>query len=280
VLDHAFGLVLWAGTVFSSAGVATVEPTALDKDLAVQTIEPGVFMVVHRFPTACNSLIVRCSQHEFVWVDTPCTNQATEPVHRWLRQTFADPNIIQINTGFHNDNLGGNGYLIDQGIPCYGSDLTPKLIAERWEQTKQKVLPYYTQAGEKYRDAFVAQNLVPPNRLYPLSQGLTLHVGDESVEVFFPGPSHTPDNVVVCFRNRRILFGGCMILTLAAKAPGFVGDADTAAWPISVRKVLEHYPQTRLVVPGHGAWGGPELLRHTVRLCEQYNQRQQQNVNQ
>jgi len=204
-------------------------------------------------------------------VDTPCTDQATESVHRWLRQTFPDPNVTQINTGFHNDNLGGNGYLIGQGIPCYGSDLTPKLIAERWEQTKQQALPYYAAAGEKYRDAFVNQELVPPNKLYPLSQGLTLRIGRESVEVFFPGASHTLDNVVVYFKNRRILFGGCMIKALEARTLGFVGDADMAAWPGSVQKVLDRYPRSRILIPGHGAWGDLELARHTIRLCAPRN---------
>ncbi|MBN1362650.1 MAG: hypothetical protein JW993_18780 [Sedimentisphaerales bacterium] len=168
---------------------------------------------------------------------------------------------------------GGNGYLIAQGIPCYGSDLTPRLIAERWEQTKQQVLPYYAQAGDDVRDAFVNQKLIAPNKLYPLAQGLALRVGAESVEVFFPGPSHTTDNVVVYFKNERILFGGCMIKALAARTPGFVGDADMSAWPVSVQKVLDRFPDARLVVPGHGAAGDLALLSHTIRLCEQHNRR-------
>jgi metallo-beta-lactamase class B len=273
MLSCRIGLVLWVCFTLIGTTVLAVEQVVLDDELAIQTVEPGVFMVVHRFPSACNSLIVQCSDRDFVWVDTPCTNQATEQVHRWLRQTFTDPNVIEINTGFHNDNLAGNGYLIAQGVPCYGSDLTPKLIVERWEQTKQKVLPTYAKAGEKYRDALLNDKLIPPNRLYPLSRGLTLTIGAKSVEVFFPGASHTPDNVVVYFKSRRILFGGCMIKALDAKTPGFVGDADMAAWPISVQKVLERYPETHLVVPGHGTWGDLELLRHTIRLCEQHRSR-------
>jgi glyoxylase-like metal-dependent hydrolase (beta-lactamase superfamily II) len=253
------------------AAAAVGAPIALSEDVEIQPVESGVFIVVHRFGGACNSLLVQCAPREFVWVDTPCTDDATSQVHQWLKRTFTDPNIIQINTGFHNDNLGGNGYLIAQGIPCYGSDLTPRLIAERWEHTRQMVLPYYAQAGEKVREIFLGQRLVPPNKLYPLAQGLTLRAGDESVEVFFPGPSHTADNVVVYFKNKRILFGGCMVKTLAARTPGFVVDADMAAWPISVQKVLDRFPDAQRVVPGHGAAGDLALLPHTIRLCEQYN---------
>jgi metallo-beta-lactamase class B len=100
---------LWIGLLLDAGDVPTTGPAILDEDLQIQRVEPGVFMVVHRFPGVCNSLIVRCSQRDFVWVDTPCTDQATEKVHRRLKRTFADPNVIQVNTGFHNDNLGGTG---------------------------------------------------------------------------------------------------------------------------------------------------------------------------
>ena len=118
----------------------------------------------------------------------------------------------------------------------------------------------------------VSQTLDPPNRLYPLTEGLTLTVGRETVEVYFPGPSHTVDNVVVYFRGRDLLFGGCMIKALGARNPGFTGDADMAAWPWSAQKVLERYPKARLVVPGHGPVGTLELVRHTIDLCRRHNQ--------
>lgn len=248
------------------------EPIIIDEELQIETIEPGVFLIVHRFPGPCNSMIVQCPNNTLVWVDTPLTDQATQQVHEWLLQTYKDPNIIQINTGFHNDNLAGNGYLINRGIPCYGSDLTPTLIKEYWDQSVKKVLPYYERAGQRYRDALVNHKLVPPNKLYPLTKGLTLNIGEETAEVYFPGPSHTRDNVVVYFKQRHLLFGGCMIKALMAENPGFTGDADMTAWPISAQKVLEKYPHARIVVPGHGHWGNLDLVRHTIKVCEKYQQ--------
>lgn len=100
-------------------------------------------------------------------------------------------------------------------------------------------------------------------------EGLDLQVGDETVEVYFPGTSHTLDNVVVFFKSRRLLYGGCMIKAIEARSPGFIADADMAAWPQSLKKVEERYPQARIVVPGHGRWGDHELTRHTIKLCEQ-----------
>lgn len=259
-------LVAFAGAIPGA------EPIALDAELQIQPVEAGIWLVVHRFPVACNSLLVECGPKQFVWVDTPCTNEATQQVHEWLQQTFDEPNLIEINTGFHNDNLAGNGYLLAQGIPCYGSDVTPGLIADCWPATVQKVLPYYErQANKKYRDTLLRQKLESPDKLYPLEQGLMLKVGSETVEVHFPGPSHTVDNVVVYFQGRHLLYGGCMIKALAARSPGFTGDADMAAWPRSVRTVLDRYGDARLVVPGHGSAGDLSLVRHTITLCQEYN---------
>jgi len=261
-------VVLLASAGWCGAG----EPIALGDEVRLEPIEEGVWLVVHQFAGGNNSLLVRCDEQRFVWVDTPCTDEATRLVHEWLERTFADPNVVEINTGFHNDNLGGNGYLLSRGVLCYGSDVTPRLIAECWTETVRKVLPYFEgEANKKYRDILIRRKLVAPNRLYPLTEGLVLKVGPETVEVHFPGPSHTVDNVVVYFRGRRLLFGGCMVKALASRTPGFTGDADMVAWPASVRKVLARYPDACIVVPGHGRWGGLSLLRHTIGLLEEYN---------
>lgn len=263
-------LLLMGATSFADECPAT-DPIALTPRLQVQTIEPGVYLIVHRFPAACNSLLVQCAPNTFVWVDTPLTNEATAQVHQWLKENHHDPNLIQINTGFHNDNLAGNGYLISQGIPCYGANIIPKLIKDCWPNTVKQVLPYHERQGERFKKGLLVP-LVPPNRLYPLKEGLTLQLGPESVEVYFPGPSHTLDNVVVYFPKKRILFGGCMIKAANTRTPGFTGDADMAAWPRSVEKVLERYPNARLVFPGHGRWGDHALTRHTLELLKKYNQ--------
>lgn len=45
-----------------------------------------------------------------------------------------------------------------------------------------------------------------------------------------------------------------------------MADADTAAWPASLERVRARFPEVRIVVPGHGSVGGPELLSHTLEL--------------
>jgi metallo-beta-lactamase class B len=145
-------------------------------------------------------------------------------------------------------------------------------VKERGEHSRAQILewlkaPQYTRFYEVHQQL----EFKVPDHVFNIHDGLQLSIGNEQIEVFFPGPSHSPDNVVVYFPTRRVLFGGCMIKSLESKNLGFTGDADLAEWPKSVRKVLEKYKDSKIVVPGHGECGDIRLLHHTLQLlatCE------------
>ena len=67
----------------------------------------------------------------------------------WISDTFGQKNIIEINTGYHVDNLGGNKALIDRGIPVYGSEKTVQLLKERGEETRNLILSWLTDPVNK-----------------------------------------------------------------------------------------------------------------------------------
>jgi len=65
----------------------------------------------------------------------------------------------------------------------------------------------------------------------------------------------------------NVLFGGCLVKEVGA-GKGNLEEANPTAWPESVRNVKAKYPDVKMVVPGHGAWGGIELLDYTINLFE------------
>jgi metallo-beta-lactamase class B len=81
------------------------------------------------------------------------------------------------------------------------------------------------------------------------------------------GEGHTKDNVVGYFPSENILFGGCLIKELKA-TKGYLGDANIAQWPNTVERIKEQYPNIKIVIPGHGAIGGSELLDYTIKLFQ------------
>ena len=235
----------------------------INKELHIRQIRNGVFAVTHAFPWPANSLIVEMANSDLVLVGTPYTPAAMNEVLAWIKEYFDERKIIEINTGYHVDNLGGNRALIDKGIPVYGSDLTAQLLKERGEQTRQVILGMLKGTmNESYYQAQAEIPYVAPTYLFPLVQGLTLQFGDEGVDVYFPGPSQAPDKVVVYFPDKKVLFGGCMIL--GGDQIGNTSDADLKNWPLAVRK-LEQF-DVDIVVPGHGDRFDAGLIQHTIDL--------------
>lgn len=251
--------------------MANGKSVTLSKELDINEIAPDVFVVEHRFPWAANSLIVKVSGHEFVWVDTPYTRLATQEVMEWLERTYDQVSVVVINTGYHPDNLGGNEYLQRAGVTVFGSFLTDRLLRDKWDGTKAQILKWLTDKEHaSFRHAYENMSLYPPNELFQVKEGLHLEFADDTVETYYPGPSHAEDNLVVYFKNKRILFGGCMVKELDAKNLGFTGDADLKKWPNAVEQVRDKYPDAHIVVPGHGAPGNLALLDHTLDLLSKW----------
>jgi len=251
----------------------------LSKDLQITKIETGVYVVTHSFPWPGNSLVVFLSENKVAFVDTPYNNKATQKVVEWIKSKNEKANIIEINTGFHNDNLGGNEYLLSQNIPIYGSKVTARLIKDgkiyKTMAAASELLKKSGKANQKCLEAYKTQKFEAPNHLFDIEEGLLLNIEKEIIEVYFPGESHSIDNLVVYFHNRKILFGGCMIKSLESKGPGFTGDANMEEWPKSVEKVLNKYKNARIVIPGHGNWGDTKLLKHTIEILTNYNKENQ-----
>jgi metallo-beta-lactamase class B len=241
----------------------------LSDELRIEKIEEDVYVVIHNFPWPANSMLVRCAGDVLVWVDTPYTDEAAGLVLDWIKTEFGKIRIVEINTGYHNDNLGGNGCLIQNGIEIYGSDLTDRLLKEQSEKMRMQTLTLLKEPKfKKYYEAHLAAVYAGPSHLFEIDKGLNLMFEKDTVEVFYPGPSHTEDNIVVYFLCKKLLFGGCMVKSAQSNNLGNTLDADMEQWPVSLKKVLDKFGDARIVVPGHGPVGGIELIEHTLKLIE------------
>jgi len=104
-----------------------------------------------------------------------------------------------------------------------------------------------------------------------VSSRIPLKINGEAFSVYFPGESHTIDNVVVYLKNKNILFGGCMILSMGHKRPGYIADANLVEWPKSVERIKDKYKDAKIVIPGHGDWGDNQLISHTIDILNKWN---------
>lgn len=186
----------------------------------------------------CNGLIV-VNNNEAIIFDTPTNDSSSAELIEWINQKLHCTINAVVATHFHNDCLGGLNVFNDKKIPSYASTRTVDLVIEN-------KLPLPTNS---FRDSF------------------QLKVGKENAELRFFGEGHTRDNVVGYFSPDQILFGGCLIKELNA-TKGYLGDSNEAAWSSTVEKIKNHYPDVKIVIPGHGEVGNQKLLDYTIKLFQ------------
>jgi glyoxylase-like metal-dependent hydrolase (beta-lactamase superfamily II) len=265
-------IICW-GIILGSFHGYSQERFRISSDLYYTEVKDSVYMITHHFPRyGSNSLFVLLPDEQGMLIDTPHESTGTRSLLDWINTSFGKLELAAINTGWHQDNLGGNDYLLSRVIPVYGPILTADLIRDRGQELKDMLLEQTASLEDKrYYYSYKELKLLPPDHTFPIEEGLQLEMGGETFEVYFPGESHTADNTVVYLHTKKILFGGCMIMSMRHRRPGFTDHANMAEWPGSVKKVQEKFPSGYWVIPGHGPPGGIELLEHTIQILEEFN---------
>ncbi|NOQ27202.1 MAG: MBL fold metallo-hydrolase [Bacteroidales bacterium] len=265
-------IIILTGLWISSLGQETTKIERISDDLYYSEIMDSTYVIIHKFPGKCNSMFVLVGDNKGVLIDTPDETTGTKSLVEWINTKFGDIELFAINTGFHYDNAGGNEYLYSKGIKIYGASLTARLIEENAIKSKENVLEYTSKKEDKkYFQAFSKVNFLPPTDTFAINNGLNLNINGETFDIYFPGESHTIDNVVVYLKNKKVLFGGCMILSMNHKRPGYIADANMIEWPKSVEIVKDRFKDTKIVIPGHGDWGDTQLLSRTIDILNKWN---------
>lgn len=253
VQSQALARLEAAGSVARINDVLAVRRVA--RDAYVVTQEAGL--------VPANILVVRMPDGTLVLSSSPYDTGTTRAMLGWLRDTFHPRRMVAINTHFHPDGIAGNEAYSEAGVETYASTQTQELLLARGATVKDQT----ARAVEQPLRASMEQTrIVPAKHTFEAKEGLKLEFGGETVQVFYPGPAHSPDNVSVFFPSRKVLFGGCMIRAATAKL-GYRGDADVANWEAATQSLEPFAPL--VVVPGHGAPGGAELLQHTKEVARE-----------
>ncbi len=217
--------------------------------LEVKPLAPGVWLHTSWQTTATwglvpsNGLIVREADHVVV-IDTAWGAEPSRALLAWIERELDLPVARLIATHFHDDCLGGWEVFAERGARIVVSAQTL---------------------------ALAHLEVSPEFEVFRLAPGETHTAGE--LEIFYPGPAHAPDNIVVWLPGSRILFGGCAIRAAASGGLGNLSDAVVSEWATSISRVQTAFPDARIVLPGHGDIGGPELLAHTRELAEAANRK-------
>jgi metallo-beta-lactamase class B len=186
-----------------------------------------------------NGLIYINNGKAFI-IDTPWTDELTRILINWLTHSLQVTIEGVIVTHWHIDCMGGLNEVHNAGIKSYSHKLT--------------------------REIAKSKDLSAPK--FEFQDSLVLSLGDKKIICKYLGAGHTNDNIVVWLPAEKILFGGCMLKALEWKSLGFTGDADLNEWPKTLKKLPKVFPDSKIVIPGHGEYGDLDLVQHTIGLFE------------
>lgn len=184
----------------------------------------------------CNGMIIIDNAEALIF-DTPTNDSISGLLINWVQKNLKCEVKGVVATHFHGDCLGGLNEFHKRKISSYASNATIRLA-----KNKNYTIP---------QNGFDTQH--------------KLKVGNRKVLNTFYGEGHTSDNIVSYFPDEKVLFGGCLIKSKGAKK-GNLEDANIKEWSTTVAKIKEKYPDVEIVIPGHGAYGGQELLAYTISL--------------
>ncbi len=211
-------------------------------ELELKRVSKSVFRHISFLATddfgkvGCNGILV-VNGGEALLIDSPTNDTAAALLLDWIGNNLKCKVIGVVATHFHDDCLGGFTEFHKRQIPTYASFNTITLAKANGNEIPQIGFNDY----------------------------LEINVGDKKVMAGYFGEGHTQDNVVAYFPSEKVLFGGCLVKAIGA-SKGYLGDANTKAWPNTVSKVKSSYKDAKIVVPGHGDPGGMDLLEYTIGL--------------
>ena len=172
--------------------------------------------------------------------DTPGTDSLTMDLINWIRDTLKVKIVAFVPNHWHVDCMGGLAYVNSLGIESYANEMTRQIAK--------------------------AKNLPVP--LHGFVDSLTLTVGTKKIFCNYPGAAHALDNIVVWIPSESVLFAGCMVKELKSTNLGNTADGNLKEYNATVKKVRDKYQNAKYVIPGHGEFGGTELLQHTFDLSK------------
>lgn len=239
-----FGLLCFALLLIGCKSAKVSDKGYTSDRIEIRKVKDNVYQHITYLQTEsfgrvpCNGIIF-LNKGEAVVFDTPIDDSTSAELIGWVRDSLRGKVVAVVPTHFHEDCLGGLNAFHRLGIPSYASIGTI-------DSARARKYP----VPEKGFDGL-----------------LELKVGVKKVIVDYNGEGHTRHNVIGYFPSEKVMFGGCLIKEMNA-SKGYLGDANVNEWSATVSKIKAKYPDTQLVVPGHGKSGGVELLDYTIKLFE------------
>lgn len=186
-----------------------------------------------------NNGMVLIHEGKSLIVSTPDSDTETQNLIDWVTNEQNAKIAGYVIDRWHPDAMEGLDVVQKNGIRTYSYELTRQIARE-------KGLP------------------IPQTGFDPKTE---IQIGSMKVICHYLGAAHTKDGIVVWIPDEQILFGGNEIRNFNGWV-GNIGDASLDKWSETAERVKKEYCSAKIVIPGHGMYGGAELIDYTIKLFE------------
>jgi phosphoglycerate dehydrogenase-like enzyme/glyoxylase-like metal-dependent hydrolase (beta-lactamase superfamily II) len=222
----------------------------------VLEVAPGVFFaeaaVAPTFEGANSGFVIQDDQVIVLEASMPAVAAALRPE---IAARTAAPIRVVFDTHDHWDHSFGNAIHAEQGALVAASARCADLLAARGPAAFEEM----ARSDDPARRAQVAGTRFVGASLR-FDERLVVGAGRLRVEFLHLGRGHTHGDAVAWLPEERVLFTGDLCVNGASN---YMGDADTEHWIVVLERLMALRP--KVVCPGHGAMGGPELLERQRR---------------
>jgi metallo-beta-lactamase class B len=182
-----------------------------------------------------------------VLFDTPWDTTQFQPLLDSIQVRHHQSVIMAFATHWHSDKTAGLEYYRQKGIKTYTTQRT-----DEWSKKN----------GAK-RAAFL------------MHADTSFQVGADRFEIFYPGPGHTDDNIVIWFPKHKVLYGGCLIKGASDTNLGFLGDGNVKEYVHTLKRVQQKYPSPKHIIVAHSDWKDLNSLKHSIEMAELLRKKEQ-----
>jgi len=161
-----------------------------------------------------------------VAIDAPTPEGAAEMFAEIARVTPKPVRYVVLTHG-HGDHVNGLDVFTSKGVTV----LCAEVLRRRLEEKKA------------------------PGHFLGVGDRLTLGAGGRNIELVTFGRAHSPADVFVYLPGEKVLFSGDAVINAPVM---FMGECDVNNWIRTLKTMRQR--DIRIVCPGHGPSGGPELI--------------------
>ncbi len=222
--------------IFAQAEKAKLKISHLAGDFYIYT----TYNLYEDYQVPANGMYLVTS-NGVVMFDTPWDTTQFQPLLDSIQLKHGKTVVMAIATHWHSDKTAGLEYYRQQGIKTYTTVRTDEL----------------SRKNHKKRAEFLMAN------------DTVFNMGQYAFETYYPGEGHTADNIVIWFKNEKILYGGCLIKGVDDENLGYLGDANVTAYASTLKNVQQKCRRPKFIIIAHNDWKNTNSLKHSLKMAKE-----------